>query len=385
MNTSDLKLLEELVNIDSGTGDQAGIAKIFTILRRELEPLGFRLEERRAGDGSLHYYATRGQGERILLVAHMDTVFPQGTAAAKPFTTQGERAYGPGVSDCKSGVVTILGALKQLGPEWPAQCEIGCFFNSDEEISSPGSREILAQLAPGTRFALVVEPAEGENITIARKGIGRFELKVFGKAAHSGSNFQDGANAVLELAYKIIALQKVIDLEAGITLNAGVISGGIRPNIIPDYAVAEIDLRICRPEQEGPLLQELRRITSQCTVPGTTSRIDGKITRPPMPVTPANQRLYEALRRVSKTQGVDLGAIQSGGGSDANLLAGLGVATVDGVGPIGGGHHSDTEYLELPSLKRRIDLLAAFLRESPAVRLGEQVGIVKQKCTRRYR
>lgn len=371
MSASDLQLLEELVNIDSGTGDKAGIAKIAGILRRELEPLGFRLEERRAGDGSVHFYAARGRGERILLVAHLDTVFPQGTAAARPFTIKGERAYGPGVSDCKSGVVTILGALKRLGRECPSECEIGCFFNSDEEISSPGSREVLAQLARGTRFALVVEPAEGESVTIGRKGIGRVELRVFGKAAHSGSNFQDGANAVLELAYKIIELQKLIDLEAGITLNAGVISGGIRPNIIPDYAVAEIDLRICRSEQEKPLFERLRQIASHCTVPGTTARIDGKITRPPMPVTAANQRLYEALRRVSRTQGFDLDAVQSGGGSDANLLAALGVAAVDGVGPNGGGHHSDTEYLELPSFERRIELLAAFLREAPAIRLAE--------------
>jgi glutamate carboxypeptidase len=358
-----LALLAELVNIDSGTGDAEGLAKVGAVLRRETAALKMNFVKATAKDGSEHFVAQRGSGPRLLLVAHVDTVFAKGTVARWGFSAAGDIARGPGVSDCKSGVVTILGALSQLDAAgWPER-EIICFFNSDEEISSPGSREILTRLAQDAAAVIVVEPAEGETLTVARKGIGRFTIKVLGQAAHSGTNYQDGSNAVVELAHKILAVQSLTDLAAGVTLNVGVVAGGNRPNIVPDLATAEIDLRLVRPGQEERVIEGLKRITLECQVPGTKAKLSGGITRPPMPSNPGTLDLYEKFRVVADRLGFELGSEESGGGSDANLVAPLGVPVIDGVGPIGGGHHSDQEYLEIPSLYRRIDLLAEFLKD----------------------
>lgn len=359
-----IRLLAELVNIDSGTGDIEGIKQIVKVLQSRLRNLDMDLHPMEAGDGSVHYFASRGQGKRILLVAHLDTVFAKGTASKRSFKIKGDIAYGPGVSDCKSGVVTIVAALDNLHRlgAWPGR-EIACFFNTDEEIGSPGSRSLLERLAEGAEAVLVVEPAEGDNITITRKGIGRYVLQVFGKAAHSGSDYQVGRNAILELAHKIIAIQELTDLAAGITLNVGVISGGIRPNIVPDYAEAEIDLRIVCAGQETEVQDQLNRITASSRVNGVSAKLNGGITRPPMPLLPQNEKLYHDFANVARGLGLSLGTFHSGGGSDANFTSVLGVPTIDGVGPQGGGHHSEAEYLELPSLEKRIALLAEFLRQ----------------------
>jgi len=358
-----VQLLAELVNIDSGTGDLEGRNKIAALLQPRLRNLEMDLQPMEAGDGSVHYFSARGRGKRILLVAHLDTVFAKGAAAQRSFQIKGDIAYGPGVSDCKSGVVTIISALENLHRlgAWPER-EIGCFFNTDEEIGSPGSRSIIEKLADGAEAVLVVEPAEGENITITRKGIGRFHLQVFGKAAHSGADYSAGRNAILELAHKIIAIQGLTDLTAGITLNVGVVSGGIRPNIVPDYAEAEIDLRIVYAGQEAKVREDLNRITANSRVTGVLAKLSGGITRPPMPLVPQNEKLYQDYANVARGLGIELGTFHSGGGSDANFTSALGVPTIDGVGPQGGGHHSKAEYLELPSLERRIMLLTEFLR-----------------------
>ncbi|NLW48633.1 MAG: M20 family metallopeptidase [Firmicutes bacterium] len=360
-----LNLLESMVNIDSGTGDTKGITKVSELIRPRLQDLGFSYEPVTAEDGSIHFLARRGTGKKVLLLAHLDTVFPTGTAVARKFNIKGDLALGPGVSDCKSGVTTIVGALEELSHRgWP-DLEINCLFNSDEEISSPGSRGIIEKVAKDASAVLVVEPAEMENITVARKGIGRFTLRVFGKAAHAGSNYTDGCNAILELAHQIIKIQGLSRVDQGITLNVGTITGGVRPNIVPDYAMAEVDLRIVKPEQEDLILQELKEITGICKTPGTKTRLEGKITRPPMPSNALNLKLYEMIKAVGKKMGIELGAIESGGGSDANFTAALGIPTVDGLGPIGGGHHSEEEYMNISSLERRINLLAGFLKAFP--------------------
>ncbi len=365
MGTNYLEFLERMVNIDSGTGDIEGIKKISELIRPRLREIGFSFEPVEAEDGSVHFHARRGSGKKILLLAHLDTVFSKGTAKTRRFHTEGDLAFGPGVSDCKSGVVTIIGALDELKRyQWP-DLEINCLFNSDEEISSPGSRKIIESLARDAAAVLVVEPAEMENITVARKGIGRFTLRVFGKAAHSGSNYLDGSNAILELAHQIIAIQGLSRVEEGITLNVGVIGGGAKPNIVPDYAVAEIDLRIIKPEQVELILKELREVTSVCKVLGNSTRLEGRITRPPMPSNETNLKLYEKIKSVGRSIGIELGALESGGGSDANFAAALGAPTIDGLGPIGGGHHSEAEYMNIPSLERRINLLASFIRILP--------------------
>jgi glutamate carboxypeptidase len=369
MNEYLIGLLQKLVNIDSGTGDEEGLTQVANLVKFELERLEFDWKVFKATDGSQHYYAENGRAkingaEKILLIAHLDTVFPKGTAGKRGFTMESNLAHGPGVSDCKSGVVTIIGALQQLnarvGAKGP-ELGIGCFFNTDEEIGSLGSKVFIEELARQSKAVLVVEPAEGENITISRKGIGRFRLQVFGKAAHSGSNYQDGCSAIVALAHQIIDIHHLTRIDEGITLNTGVISGGVRSNIVPEYAEAEIDLRIVRAEQIQKALEDIQRIASATKIPGTTAKLTGEITRPPMPETAVNIELYRRLKKVADEFGLPLGTFNSGGGSDANFTAALGIPTLDGLGPIGGGHHSESEFLSLPSLPQRIDLLSRFL------------------------
>ncbi|MCL6613257.1 MAG: M20 family metallopeptidase [Firmicutes bacterium] len=357
-----LALLERLVNLDTPSGERAGILAAGELLAGELRALRMEMETIVDPSGGLHFKAAIGKGPEVILLAHLDTVFPKGTAAERPFRIEGERAYGPGVSDCKSGVVTVLGALRRLeAGGWPA-LRLVCFFNSDEELGSPGSRLYFAEMAGGAAAALVVEPARGEElITVSRQGIGRFTLRVFGKAAHSGSDYAEGRSAVLELAHKIIAVH-LTDLGAGVTLNVGVISGGIRPNVVPDLATAEIDLRVTEEGQIGPAVAALERIAMESSVPGTSASLSGGITRPPLPPKEANLKLYRRIEEVGRRLGMDLKPFHSGGGSDANLLAASGVPVLDGLGPAGGGHHSEAEYMSIPSLHRRIELLAEFLR-----------------------
>jgi glutamate carboxypeptidase len=356
-----LQLLEKMVNIDSGTGNAAGMAALGELIARQAAGLGFEFEKLTGADGSGHFYLHRGQGRRVLLLAHLDTVFERGTAAKRPFTIEGDRARGPGVSDCKSGVVTILGALGNLTRAGKVGGAIGCLFNTDEEIGSPGSRRIIEEFVRGSQAVLVVEPADGETITVARKGIGRFRLETFGRTAHSGSGFTEGRNAIWELAHKVVEIGKLTALEQGITLNVGTIRGGTRANVIPDYAVAEVDLRFKVAGSEQSILDRLRQITAVSHIAGVTARLNGGITRPSMECAPGNMHLFQLLRETGKALGMELTTYESGGGSDANFVAAVGTPVVDGVGPMGGGLHTETEYLEIPSLARRIALLTGVL------------------------
>jgi glutamate carboxypeptidase len=362
MHEKHLALLEAMVNIDSGTGDREGLAQVAGLVRRQAVELGWSFNVLSGDHGAEHYYISRGSGPRVLMIAHLDTVFIKGTATARPFRIDGDIARGPGVSDCKSGVVTILGALERMAQNGDNGYEIACLFNTDEEIGSLDSRRLIEELTGGSRAVLVVEPAEGETLTVARKGIGRFEMEVFGKAAHSGSDYTDGYNAILELAHKVIAIQDLTDLDAGITLNVGVIHGGSKPNVVPDYAAAQIDLRIKAQDQAGAVIERMQQIAALNRVGGVRAKLSGGITRPPMERTEPNIRLFEKFRQAGAAIGLVLESNESGGGSDANFAAALGVPVIDGIGPIGGGHHSEEEYLLVPSLYQRIDLLAGFLK-----------------------
>lgn len=362
MSISALELLETLVNIDSPTGDTEGFHRIGEIIAPYFQSLGFEWKVLIGPDGSRHFYTSRGTGTPVLLVAHLDTVFPKGTVAKRKFTLEGEIARGPGVSDCKSGVVTVIGAMERLFAQGDTNKPVACLFNTDEETGSLGSRSFIEDLARDSRAVLVAEPADGEKITLTRKGIGRYFLKIQGRAAHSGANYEAGRNAILEMAHKIIAIQNLTDLQSGMTLNVGLVQGGTRVNVVPEFAEAEIDLRLTAPEQEAKVLADLQRIVDTSTVPDTKAVLSGEVTRPPWPVFPKNQELYERYNQVAKSLGYELGVYHSGGGSDANFTGALGVPTIDGVGPIGSGHHSEAEVMDVHSLERRTILLAEFLR-----------------------
>lgn len=356
-----LALIEKLVNIDSGSHDKEGVDQVGAVLKGEYEKLGFEIDVREhpTNGNSLVIRHTDATSPEILLIAHMDTVFPKGTAAKRPFHIEGERAYGPGVIDMKSSLVSLLFAVQSLQEKNDAAYKnIEIVLNSDEEIGSPTSKELIQERSKDKTYALVMEPARANGaIVSSRRGGGGYTLTVTGKAAHSGVAPEEGVSAIEELAYKIIELEKLNDHEKGISINVGIIKGGAATNMIPDHAVAEIDVRITYPEQGGPIEEQIESICSTSTVPGTTLSLSGGINRPPLHLNEQSKELLLTVQEIGKKMGLDLDHVHTGGGSDASFPSALGVATIDGLGPVGGELHNEKEYLEIPTLTERCSLL----------------------------
>ncbi len=356
-----LTLLEKLVNIDSGSYDKEGVDWVGDVLREEYKTLGFEIDVREnpTNGNNLVIRHKDATSPEILLVAHMDTVFPKGTAANRPFHIEGERAYGPGVIDMKSSLVSLLFAVQSLQEKNDAAYKnIEIILNSDEEIGSPTSKELIQERSKDKTYALVMEPARANGaIVSSRRGGGGYTLTVTGKAAHSGVAPEEGVSAIEELAHKIIELEKLNDHEKGISINVGIIKGGAATNMIPDQAVAEIDVRITYPEQGGPIEEQIESICSTSTVPGTTLSLSGGINRPPLHLNEQSKELLLTVQEIGKKMGLNLDHVHTGGGSDASFPSALGVATIDGLGPVGGELHNEKEYLEIPTLTERCSLL----------------------------
>ena len=358
--------LAALVNLDCGTHNKAGVDAAGAIMHQHLEDLGFAVETLPLEEyGDCLVGRLRGQGRaRILLLGHLDTVYPDGTAAARPMRVEGDRILGPGVCDMKAGLLAGVYAVKALQASRFADfAEIAFFCNSEEEIGSPRSRHLYADLACRADAVLVLEAARANGaIVSARKGGGTYRLRVTGRAAHAGVEPEKGANAILELAHHIQALHALNGLRPGVTVSVGVVRGGTRPNVVPDFAEAEIDVRVmCR--EDIPVVDEaIRQAVATTHVPGTTAEITGGIKIPPMEKSPATAFLADLARQVAAELGFDLEDVATGGISDANFVAALGTPVLDGLGPIGGLDHSPREYLELESIVPRTALLAGLIK-----------------------
>jgi glutamate carboxypeptidase len=359
--------LEALVNQDSGTYDRAGTNRVGDVLAGSLADLGFAVERVAQPEFGDHLVARRpgdGRGRSLLCVGHMDTVFSAGTAAARPFRVEGERATGPGVVDMKGGLTVLIFALRALAAtgSQPFQ-KLGCSVavNSDEEIGAPTSRGIFEDLAARHSAAIVLEPARpnGECV-IGRKGVGHYRLEVFGRQAHAGSQPELGINAIWELAHKICAMQALSDAERGTTVNVGVVRGGERPNVVPDRASAEVDLRIWTVAEADRVTAAFRAIAERATVPGATAALAGEISSPPWQTGEGTRRLLGLLNEAGSSLGLSFAGVTTGGGSDGNRTAQI-IPTLDGLGPVGSKMHSPEEYLEIPSLLQRAALLALFV------------------------
>ena len=362
-----LELIEKIVNIDSGSYDKEGIDQVGNVLIEQYEKLGFtveRHENKNHGD-NLVLQHKEAKDPKVLILAHMDTVFPKGTAEERPFSIKDGRAYGPGVVDMQSSLVSVIYAIKGLQEENnDAYKNVQIVLNSDEEIGSPTSRELIEQLSEGKQYALVMESGRANGaIVSARRGGGGYTLTVKGKAAHSGVAPEDGISAVEELAHKIIKLEQLNDHENGIAINVGIINGGAATNMIPDYAKAEIDVRITR-EDQGPVIdQKIKDICATSDVPGTELTLEGGINRPPLELNDRNKELLQIVKEVGSSIGVTIEDVHTGGGSDASFPSALGVATIDGLGPVGGELHNENEYMVIETLTERCNLLAHLIAE----------------------
>ena len=363
-----LEFLKKLVNIDSGSYDKAGVDQVGDILAQRLESLDFAVQRSRQEEYGDHVIGNKpGVGnQRILFIGHMDTVFPAGTAQKRPFRIEGDRAFGPGVVDMKGGITCLLfalEALKSTAPETYAQITMDAVFNSDEEVLSPTSTAIIERCAKQARAACVFEPARpGGEYVIQRKGVGKYILTVTGRAAHAGAQPEDGRSAIEALAHKVIALHALTDAATGTNVNVGVIRGGERPNVIAAEAYAEIDIRVADQPTAEAIDRRMREIAATSTVPDTICELSGGLQFPPMLPTQESTRLFETLQQAGRAMGLDLHAIATGGGSDGNHAAQF-APTVDGMGPQGGGAHSDREYIEIATLTERAKVTAHFLAE----------------------
>jgi glutamate carboxypeptidase len=357
-----LQLLERLVNIDSGSYYKAGVDTVGSVLKAKYEEMGFVVkvkEEAKFGNNMIIQHRD-AVDPKIILVAHMDTVFPIGTTAERPFRIEGDRAYGPGVVDMKASQVELIFALQTLQHLGVKGYEnVLVVLNSDEEIGSPSSRPLIEEMSIGKEYALIMEPARKDgSLVSARRGGGRYTIKIKGKAAHSGIEPERGRSAIEELAHKIIQLHSLSDHQRGISVNVGLIEGGSSVNTISPNAIAHVDIRISEVNQAKLLKDKIEEICATTDVPGTKIELKGDISRPPMEKNEQTKSLLEIIKEVGEEMGLHLSDTATGGGSDASFTSANGVPTVDGLGPVGGNAHSEDEYLDIPTLTERTLLLA---------------------------
>jgi glutamate carboxypeptidase len=371
-NESDyLESLEAMVNVDCGSYTPDGVDRIAGMCAERFRARGWDVErrshapvegEQRIGDLVLGRLRGVG-GTRVLLVGHMDTVFDEGTAAARPFRTEGDRAYGPGASDMKGGLLAGFAAVDALQDAgFDGFGEITYVCNPDEEIGSPFSGPVIRELAPLHDVAFVLECARANgDIVSARKGITDFVIRFHGRAAHAGVEPDKGRNAILEAAHKAIAIQALHRRWEDVTVNVGVLHGGTRLNVVPELAELQVDVRSPRLATLQEAEREIAKICRDRAVPDVEIEVLSEGWHRPMEKTEASQRLVDAARDVASELGFSVDDTATGGASDGNTTSAAGTPTLDGLGPIGGDAHALSEWLDLSSVVPRVALLAGLI------------------------
>ncbi len=299
----------------------------------------------------------------ILLLGHLDTVWPMGTLARMPFRETKGKAFGPGIYDMKAGVVMAAMALRLLLEAGELTTPVALLLNSDEEVGSPCSRAVTEKLASESAAVFVLEPAQGPQgaYKTARKGVGQYQLHVEGVAAHSGVDFEKGHSAIVELAGLVERVAGFTNLKTGLTVNPGVIAGGTRSNVVAAEASVEVDVRITRSQDAARverMFRGLRARDNACRV-----QVSGGMNRPPMERTKSTVKLFQQAQALAAEMGFSLTEASTGGGSDGNFTSALGIPTLDGMGAVGEGAHATHESVELEQLAYRTALLAAMIRD----------------------
>lgn len=361
-----LNHLEQLVRVESPSEDPAAINAAQELVAKWVLALGGRVRRHRQkkfGDVyELRFGPRSSKQQPILMLGHLDTVWPFGTLKAMPWREAEGKIFGPGTLDMKGGVMMALTAVSVLR-ELELLRPVTLLLNSEEEIGSPISRPITERLAKESSAVFVLEPAQGLALKTARKGVGHYDVHVTGIGAHSGVDFERGHSAVLELARQIENISGFTDLKRGLTVNCGVISGGTRSNVIPAEAHTEVDVRIARASDEKKvdrLFRSLRPIDPACRL-----TITGGINRPPMERKAGTITLFQQAKRLAADLGFALDEASTGGGSDGNFTAALGIPTLDGMGAIGAGAHASHEHIVMEHIVPRTALLAAMIATTP--------------------
>ena len=372
--------LERLSNIDCGSYTPTGVNEVATWVAADLESMGATVERRpdpagRLGDTVIGtFHGEPGAGPRVLLIGHMDTVFEVGTVAARPFRIDGAIARGPGVSDMKGGLLTglrALAALRGLGRAWPFE-RVTFIANPDEEIGSPSSTPHIVEAAKSADACFVLEcgRANGDFVS-RRKGIADLRLTIRGRAAHAGVEPEKGRSAIVAGAELVRGIQELNGRWPTVTTNTGVFKAGTRPNIVCDLAELQVDLRALRGESLDEAIAAVRALAAAPAVPDVVVEVDVMHSWRPMEKLERSGRLADHVIALARRLGFETQDTQTGGASDANTTSGMGVPSIDGLGPIGGLDHSPEEYLEIDSIVPRTTLVAALLLEvarDPVVR-----------------
>jgi glutamate carboxypeptidase len=356
-----IQTLEHLVHLESPSDDREAVDKVAGYLAGVFEQAGAQVERLPQVAFGDHLRVVWGRGEgQVLLLGHMDTVWPVGEIEDRPFEISGTRATGPGVFDMKGGIVVGLYALMALRElDLDPGKRLVFLLNSDEEWGSPTSRPFIEEEGRRSDAVLVLEPSREDALVIWRKGIGHFEIEIQGVASHAGAAHARGVSAVEELAHQILRLESMTDYSRGTTVNVGVVQGGSKVNVRPASAWAEIDVRITTGKEGERMAREIRGLRP--VNPDASLVISGQINRPPWEPFPGGRELFERARRVGQRLGMDLGPAGTGGGSDGNFTAALGIPTLDGLGVVGNDAHALSEWVDLASLPRRAALLAELI------------------------
>ncbi|MCK5200876.1 MAG: M20 family metallopeptidase [Spirochaetales bacterium] len=363
-----LGLLRDLVSIQSGTYNKTGVNRVCDAVVKAVEDLPVRitrLKHRQSGDTLILSSDSASDSGNILLVGHMDTVFLEDTDF-NWYREDEKNAYGPGVIDMKGGIIAIIYALKALDScNMLSKIPIRVIFNSDEEIGSPVSREIITAEAKKSAMALVTECGgmNGEVVT-GRKGRLGLEMHVRGKAGHAANFTEEKSSAILVLAHKIIEIESLNNTFPELTVNVGRIEGGTSPNSIPETAMAAIDIRFSTEAALSAFMISLEEINNRINVTGTTSRLVKAADRPPMVTTEQSRELFHIAAEAGERLGISVLEEFRSGGSDANIIAAAGTPVIDGLGPIGRYDHSDREYMIKESLPDRTKLLVSIIESS---------------------
>ncbi|HEX6479373.1 MAG TPA: M20 family metallopeptidase [Ktedonobacteraceae bacterium] len=364
--------LKTIVNIDSGTYTKAGIDRVGSYLQERFSALGFSTHVDKQEDYGNHLIATHQgkaqKGPRILLIGHIDTVFSEGEVERRPFSISqqnGKRiATGPGVLDMKSGVlIGMYGLHLLIDAREDTYSSVTFLCNSDEEIGSPSSRSIVQELARQSDAVLVFEPGRAEGtIVSSRKGCGQYRVEVHGLSAHAGVEPQKGRNAILELSYQVQKMQALNGTIPGVSVSVGIIRGGERTNVVPDYAYFDMDVRTSDQAGLQALEAAMRKVTTQNMLQGTRITLSGSMLVGPFERSRYNAQLIELAKDAGRELGLKIQDVGSGGASDANTSAAMGIPTLDGLGAGGGLAHNPGEYIELDYLPARIALVAGLVR-----------------------
>jgi glutamate carboxypeptidase len=359
-----LDLLKKMVELESPTTDKAAVDALGSFVAEAMRRRGAsvrRFAQETAGD---HWLGQWGDGSGgILVMTHIDTVHALGTIVDMPWRVNGDRLHGPGVQDMKSGLAIALSAIEALGEaSLLPETQVSLLCTSDEETGSHTSRDLIEDLARKHALVLCMEPGLPDgSVKTWRKGIGDFRVEVTGRAAHAGANPEAGVNAIVEMAHVIRRLNSMQDQAKGTTVSVGVVGGGTRTNVVPASCFAEVDMRVLEESEMERLNAAMSDLKP--SLPEARISFEGGWNRPPMPRSPIMAEAFAHAQEIAARIGIQLTEGGTGGGSDANFVAPLGVPVLDGLGAVGNGAHSEREYIELTSLPQRTALLAALISE----------------------